>query len=150
RTGKNIFRNRSICKFRQISSDRGNGPATTAQGQLVSGDFFRTLGLKAAAGRLLLPSDDSPSATPVIVLNYGDWQSAFGGSREVVGRTVELNSIPFTIVGVVESRFTGITPGSDYDLWLPLSNDQRIRAGNPFARFPRRADAGEWWMTIVA
>ena len=128
----------------------GNGPATTAQGQLVSGDFFRTLGLKAVAGRLFLPSDDTPSAAPVIVLNYGYWQSAFGGSREVIGRTVELNGVPFTIVGVVEARFTGITPGSDYDLWLPLSDDQRIAPVGFYARPERRGDAGQWWMTIVA
>src|SRR5262249_25112790 len=46
----------------------GNGPATTVNGQMVSGEFFRTLGLNPAAGRLLLPSDDTPSATPAIVL----------------------------------------------------------------------------------
>lgn len=66
-------------------------------------------------------SDDSPTAAPVAVLNYGFWQSAFGGSRDAVGRTIELNGSAFTIVGVAEQRFTGITPGSDYDVWLPLS-----------------------------
>ena len=104
----------------------GNGPATVINGQLVSGDFFRTMGLKAATGRLLDAADDTPSAAPVAVLNYGYWQSAFGGSRDVVGRTIELNNVPFTIVGVAEQRFTGITPGSDYDVWLPLSDAQRI------------------------
>src|ERR1700737_4444001 len=104
----------------------GNGPATVINGQLVSGDFFRTMGLKAAAGRLFEAADDKPSAAPVAVLNYGYWQSAFGGSREVVGHTIELNSVPFTVIGVAEQRFTGITPGSDYDVWLPLSAAQRI------------------------
>jgi predicted permease len=128
----------------------GNGPATTVQGQLVSGDFFHTLGLKAAAGRLLVTSDDMPSAAPVIVLNYGYWQSAFGGAHDAVGRTVNLNGVPFTIVGVVESRFTGITPGSDYDLWLPIANDQRIAPSGYFSRPARGSDPGQWWMTIVA
>ncbi|PYT92637.1 MAG: hypothetical protein DMG36_13880, partial [Acidobacteria bacterium] len=82
----------------------GNGPATVINGQLVSGDFFRTMGLKPAVGRLLDPADDTPSAAPVAVLNYGYWQSAFGGSRDVVGRTIELNSVPFTIIGVAEQR----------------------------------------------
>ncbi|MDX6578379.1 MAG: hypothetical protein QOE96_4332 [Blastocatellia bacterium] len=58
----------------------GNGPATVINGQLVSGDFFRTMGLKPTAGRLLEAEDDKPSAAPVAVLNYGYWQSAFGGS----------------------------------------------------------------------
>src|SRR5487761_111028 len=91
----------------------GNGAATVINGQLVSGDFFRTLGVKAAAGRVFETSDDSRSAAPVAVLNYGYWQSAFGGSRGVIGRTIELNNVPFTIVGVAEARFTGVTPGSD-------------------------------------
>ena len=85
------------------------------------------MGVKAAAGRVLQPSDDSPSASPVAVLDYGYWQIAFGGSRDAIGRTIELNNVPFTIVGVAEQRFTGITPGSDYDVWLPLSKAQQAR-----------------------
>ena len=56
----------------------GKGAPTVINGQLVSGDFFRTMGLRAAAGRLLDEGDDKPAATPVAVLNYGYWQSAFG------------------------------------------------------------------------
>src|SRR5712691_9243743 len=60
----------------------GNGAASIISGQLVSGDFFRTMGVKAAVGRVFESSDDSPSAAAVAILNYGYWQSAFGGSRE--------------------------------------------------------------------
>jgi len=125
----------------------GNGPSTVINGQLVSGDFFRTMGLKAAAGRLLEAADDTPSAAPVAVLNYGYWQSAFGGARGVVGRTIDLNSVPFTIVGVAEQRFTGITPGSDYDVWLPLSDAQRI--SDPMRWQNRSGDVSNWWLTII-
>src|SRR5947207_2134900 len=125
----------------------GNGPATVINGQLVSGDFFRTMGLKPAAGRLFEAGDDAPSAAPVAVLNYGYWQSAFGGSRDVIGRTLELNNVPFTIIGVVEQRFTGITPGSDYDVWLPLSDGQRIT--DPMFWRNRPSDVGDWWLTII-
>src|SRR5437773_2521520 len=125
----------------------GNGPATVINGQLVSGDFFRTMGLKPAVGRLLDTTDDTPSAAPVAVLNYGYWQSAFGGSRDVVGRTIELNSVPFTIVGVAEQRFTGITPGSDYDVWLPLSDAQRLT--DPMRWQNRSNDVSNWWLTII-
>ncbi len=127
----------------------GNGPATVINGQLVSGDFFRTMGLKAAIGRLLDTADDTPSAAPVAVLNYGYWQSAFGGSRDVAGRTIELNSVPFTIIGVTEQRFTGITPGSDYDVWLPLSDGQRIGTSGPFLWRDRQADVAMWWLAII-
>jgi predicted permease len=125
----------------------GNGPATVINGQLVSGDFFRTMGLKAAAGRLLEAADDKPSAAPVAVLKYGYWQTAFGGSREIVGRTIELNNVPFTIIGVAEQRFTGITPGSDYDVWLPLSGAQRIT--DPMFWRNRSDDVRNWWLTII-
>ena len=125
----------------------GNGTATVINGQFVSGDFFRTMGLKSAAGRLIEAGDDTPSAAPVAVLNYGYWQSAFGGSRDVVGHTIELNNLPFTIIGVAEQRFTGITPGSDYDVWLPLSDAQRIT--EPTRWRNRSGDVSNWWLTIV-
>lgn len=125
----------------------GNGPASMISGQLVSGDFFRTLGLKAAAGRVLELSDDSPTAAPVAVLNYGYWQSSFGGARDAVGRTIELNGTAFTIVGVVEQRFTGITPGSDYDVWLPLAAGPRI--SNPRMWDNRQEKVTYWWLTIL-
>jgi predicted permease len=131
----------------------GNGSASVISGQLVSGDFFHTMGLKAAVGRLIDASDDTPAAAPVAVLNYGYWQSAFGGSREVIGRTIELNAVPFTIVGVTEQRFTGITPGSDYDVWVPLSNQKKISPlqgmMDPLGGNDRRTDVGFWWLTIV-
>ncbi len=127
----------------------GNGPASVINGQLVSGDFFRTMGLKAAIGRLIDANDDTAAAASVTVLNYGYWQSAFGGSRDVIGRTIELNNVAFTIIGVVEQRFTGISPGSDYDVWLPLSDGQRINTSGPFRWNDRQADVSYWWLTVV-
>jgi predicted permease len=126
----------------------GRGPATVIDGQLVSGDFFRTMGVNAAAGRLFEAADDTPSAATVAVLNYGYWQSAFGGSRDVVGSTIELNSVPFTVIGVAEQRFTGITPGSDYHVWLPLSDAQSIT--DPMRWQGRQSDVSNWWLTLVA
>ncbi|HKV27449.1 MAG TPA: ADOP family duplicated permease [Candidatus Acidoferrales bacterium] len=125
----------------------GNGPAAVINGQIVSGDFFRTLGVKVAAGRLFEASDDSPSAPPVAVLNYGYWQSAFGGARSVVGRRIELNGAPFVIIGVAEPRFTGIAPGSDYDIWLPLSDAQRITEPRRWRN--RQGDVTFWWLSII-
>ena len=125
----------------------GNGPAKVIDGQLVSGDFFRTLGLKPAVGRVIGPGDDSPSAPSVAVLNYGYWQSGFGGTPSVVGRTLQLNGVPFTIVGVAEQKFTGLTPGSDYQVWLPLADAQRINTSAMWRN--RQDDVTSWWLTIV-
>jgi len=125
----------------------GNGPASVINGQLANGDFFRALGVKASFGRVFQPSDDSPSATPVAVLNYGFWQSAFGGGRDVIGRTIQLNGVTFTIVGVAEKRFAGITPGNDFDIWLPLSDGQRV--SDPRRWNNRQGDVTFWWLTVV-
>ena len=127
----------------------GNGPASVINGQLVSGDFFRTMGLKAAIGRLIDANDDTAAAASVTVLNYGYWQSAFGGTRDVIGRTIELNNVAFTIIGVAEQRFTGISPGSDYDVWVPLSDGQRINSGGLVRWNDRQADVSYWWLTVV-
>lgn len=125
----------------------GNGAPSIINGQLVSGDFFHTLGIKAAIGRLIYSADDAASAPAVAVLNYGYWQSAFGGSVSVLGRVIQLNGVPFTIIGVAEQRFTGLTPGSDYDVWLPLSDGKRIT--DPMRWQDREGDVGFWWLTLV-
>jgi hypothetical protein len=72
----------------------GNGPASIVRGELVSGEFFDTLGVGAALGRTLDASDDKPGAAPVAVLGYGYWQSAFGGNSAAIGRTIRLNNVP--------------------------------------------------------
>jgi len=143
----NIFEATTAFAYSGRLNLTGNGTASVINGQLVSGDFFRTMGLKAAAGRLFEVADDKPSAAAVAVLNYGYWQSAFGASRDVVGRTIELNNVPFTIIGVAEQRFTGITPGSDYDVWLPLADAQRITDLMFWQN--RSSDVSNWWLTII-
>src|SRR5215472_2044606 len=59
----------------------GNGPASIARGEIVSGDFFSTLGVSTILGRPLGPADDAPNASLAIVLSYNYWQTAFGGER---------------------------------------------------------------------
>ena len=89
---------------------RGNGPASFVQGEMVSGDFFETLGVGPSLGRTLNPSEDTPGAPPVAVLSYGFWQSSFGADPAVVGRTVWLNNVPVTIAGVAAKEFSGGAP----------------------------------------
>jgi len=125
----------------------GNGPASMVNGQLVSGDFFSTMGVKAAAGRVLEMGDDSATAVPVAVLNYGFWQSAFGGARDAVGRRMDLNGAAFTIIGVAEQRFTGITPGNDYDVWLPLSAGPRVMNAGMWSN--RQYNGSYWWLAVL-
>jgi predicted permease len=123
----------------------GNGPASRASAQYVSGDYFETLGVRATVGRMIQGADDAPSAPAVAVLNYGYWQSAFGGDPSAVGKTIRLENLPFTIIGVTEPRFVNLTPGDTFDLWVPLAQRPRLRA----RWTPRTDDAGSWWMVVV-
>ncbi len=123
----------------------GNGTASMASGELVSGDYFQTLGVGAAIGRMLEPSDEQPGAAPVVVLNYGYWQSAFGGAAGAIGKAIRLNGVAFTVVGVTDPRFTRLTPGKSLDMWLPLT--QLVPLGLPWGGIS--LEAGNWWLTLV-
>ncbi len=122
----------------------GNGQASIAQGELVSGSYFETLEVRAALGRTLQPEDEKPGAPAVAVLDYGYWQRAFGGATTVVGRTVRLNNVVFTIVGVADRGFTRLTPGKSLDLWVPLQQAKPLGVG-----WAGASDAGPWWLTVV-
>ena len=126
----------------------GNGPASMVDGELVSGNYFETLGVSSALGRTIQPSDDRPDAPPAVVLSYGYWQRAFGGASDIIGRTVRLNDSPFTIAGVIDPQFTRLTPGKSHDLWIPLSQAASLR---PSWNGQRRHvdDPTNWWLAIV-
>lgn len=92
-----------------------------ANAELVSGNYFQVLGLAAAAGRTLLPSDDvTKLGAPVAVLSYGYWQRHFGGDPSIIGRALEINGRDFTIVGVAPQRFRSVSAGETTDLFVPM------------------------------
>jgi predicted permease len=128
----------------------GNGPARMAEGELVTGDYFSTLGLNALLGRTLGPADDSLSSPPAVVLSYAFWRDAFGGDRSAIGRTIVLNSVPFTIVGVTEPNFTSLTPGKTQDMFLPLMMYQRLSIPWMGKREHAERSLESWWLVVVA
>jgi hypothetical protein len=85
-----------------------------SRGRLVSGGYYATLGVAAAAGRVLRPEDDHPSSVPVAVISHGFWTRRFARDPEVVGRAVSVSGRPFTIVGVTPRSFFGVDR-----LWVP-------------------------------
>lgn len=123
----------------------GKGAAHQANGQYVSGDYFQTLGVGAAVGRVLAPADDQPGAAAAVVLHHGYWVREFGGDPSAVGKTIHLNGLPFTIVGVAEERFSYLTPGTVRELSIPMAQRRYLRQGWT----PHWDDAGSWWIVTV-
>ena len=97
------------------------GTSERANGDLVSGNYFETLRVQPAVGRLFTQADDrTPGAHPIAILSYGYWQRRFGGDPSVVNQTMTVNGHPLTIVGVTDKRFTGIQIGRSVDIMVPL------------------------------
>jgi len=96
-------------------------------GELVSGTFFETLGLSAAAGRTLVRDDDRVvSGSPVAVLSYAYWKAAFGGRPDAVGRKIVIDGHPFTVVGVLQDGFRGMDLAFPVDVYLPITMQPQI------------------------
>lgn len=88
----------------------------------ITGNYFSTLDLRPALGRLIQPSEGSPgTADPVVVLGHSTWLRRFGGDSSAVGRTVRINGRPVTVVGVAPAGFLGTLAFSDSAVYLPLN-----------------------------
>ena len=91
-------------------------------GLLISGNYFRTLKASAERGRTVLPEDDDArGASPVAMISFGLWQTRFGSDPHIVGKVIDLNHHPFTIVGVAARGFKGTEISRVVDIWLPLA-----------------------------
>jgi predicted permease len=98
-----------------------NGLGQAVQAQFVSGDFFAVCRTAMALGRAFGPQEDhQPGADPVAVVSHGFWQTGLGGDPQVVGRTLSINGVSLTVVGVAPAGFTGLVAGLSPDLWLPF------------------------------
>ncbi|MFZ1218896.1 MAG: ABC transporter permease, partial [Chthoniobacterales bacterium] len=84
----------------------------------ATGHYFEVMGIKPVLGRMLLPEEDAPGKNHVVVLSHGFWQRVFGGARDVVGRTIQLNGEPYNVVGVGPAGF-GVS--SKLDVWTPMA-----------------------------
>jgi predicted permease len=104
-----------------------NGQPTLADGMMVTGQYFSTLGVTPFLGRGITDADETPGAPRVAVISYAYWARGFGRDPSIVGKNVTLNSIPFTIVGVTPPGFYGVEVGTEPDLWVPFDDRTNMR-----------------------
>ncbi len=111
---------------------------------IVTGNFFDLLEVRALRGRVLEPADDEPGAEPVAVIGHDYWIARFGGADSVVGQQVQINAKPFTIVGVAPAGFHGGSTGLQFDLWIPVGKQPLL---GPMDRLEVR---GSRWLYPIA
>jgi predicted permease len=144
RDGNHVFSETFAVAANDIELNVGiGGRAESANGRAVSGNYYTGLGVSAALGRTLLPSDDSETALPAAVLSYDFWSNRFGRDPGVLGKNLMLDGLPFTVVGVTPPEFFGLELGTSPDISFPLSFYWRLN------RVPELSnDARVWWMLV--
>jgi putative ABC transport system permease protein len=105
-----------------------NGGWDEARGRFVSGRFFDVLGVHPALGRVLTEDGGHASAAEAVI-SYDYWQRRFGGRADVLGKAIAMRNVTLTVIGVAPPGFIGETVGQQPDLWVPLSLQPAMRAG---------------------
>jgi predicted permease len=117
--------------FARLSIEGGEKPLDA---HFVTANFFTELGATPRIGMTLDPArDEASDAEPVVVLSHGFWQRQFGGDPLVVGKTINLNSKPVTVIGVAASGFSGLSLSSP-DLWVPMTKRPYVVNGGQSLR----------------
>ncbi len=124
------------------------GQTEFVDGLWASGGVFDVLGVPAVIGRTLSPQDDVRGATgpdgPVTVISYRWWQQRYGGATDVLGKTIMLERVSFTIVGVAPPEFYGPEVGRAFDVIVPIGAEPLIRGRD--SALDRRSN---WWLYIL-
>lgn len=136
-----------LSQFEHLSATI-DGHAEVVTAELVSGNFFQGMGVGTVLGRSIEPADDDvPGSGAVAVISDSFWQRRFGRSPSVIGRTVDVNLAPVTIIGVAPRGFSGASHvHTPQDLFLPLSMQPVIF---PKETGPLLSDADTWWIQIM-
>ena len=104
----------------------GGDRSRISLGQVVTANHFTMLGVQPFIGRLLVPSDDDPGASRVVVISHRMWQREFGSDPAIAGKTLTLRGLPYAIAGVAPASFTGVVPLLTPELWLPIQYVEEV------------------------
>ncbi len=115
------------------ASSGGSAESESARVKLVSGDYFSTLGVQPAAGRMFTPEvDRARGGSPIAVVSYAFWRQRFGLNPAVLGKTIQIHRTSFEIVGVAAPEFSGDTVGEIPDIWVPITMQDSIYPGRDY------------------
>ncbi len=132
-----VFSGISAYTFGSVSIT-GRGEPKPQAAQLVTANYFNVLGVNPFLGRTFLPEEER-RPTPVAILSYSLWRNEFGGDPQIINRTVELNSIAYTIVGVAPNGFKGtFSVGNPDVVWIPISMHAQALDGFSDSLFQNR------------
>ena len=110
-----------------VNANQAGSEIEKMQVQLVTGSYFPVLNVNASLGRVLTEADDqTPGGHPVAVVSYAWWQRRLGADPSAVGKTVTIDNVAYTIVGVAPKEFFGTTVGTAPDLWVPLAMEKQM------------------------
>ena len=123
-------------------------------GQVVTSNHFSMLGVQPFLGRMLVPSDDDPAAARVVVIAHRMWQREFGSDPAIVGKSLTLRGLQYTIAGVAPESFTGVVPLLTPELWLPVRHVDEVEPAGITSSVPsptgntRLERRGTRWMFV--
>ena len=141
-----MFSDVAASHFVPLTIDRGEGGGVgLAPAEAVTGSYFPLLGIEAAVGRTLLPSDDvSRGGHPVVMLDYRYWQSAFAGDPDVVGHEMRVGGRAYTVIGVGPPDFAGTVRGLTPTFYVPYMMAEELNG------FPVFDDRGHTALFVKA
>ena len=133
----------------------GDGEPNLVRGEFVTASYFSTLGVKAAIGRTFQPEEDhTPGAHPVAVISQNLWRDRFESDSALVGKTIVLNGLSFTVVGIAPKSFIGTEVGINRDVWVPLMMFSLLNPltgeGSNAIQTDRLSNRNSYWLNVVA
>jgi len=135
----------AFAPFSQVHVLVDGQPELAVSAQMVSGGYHAGLGVAASIGRTLTPDDDRSSTDPVAVISYRYWENRFGRDPGILGKSIYLNRVPATIVGVTAAGFAGaMQAGESVDVSVPLAHYLRFQPDRPL-----RAQPWYWWLRVM-
>jgi predicted permease len=139
-----------MCRYPVSLSVGHEGQTARVSGELVSGDYFDVLGVHAAVGRLFTPEDNRvPGGHPLAVLSYDYWATHFNRDPTVVGRTLIVDGLPLTVIGVSEQGFYGVELGDSPKLRVPIAMKAQMTQGY-FAEAVTLESRRVYWVHVFA